>query len=933
VKTEVRKRVLADLTTVDACGVNGFCKLFIYEFFVVRRVSWQFLVHDFCLSFAVELDKLAIPFLKRWAGLFRGADVGCLFRLRKDLGLQLTSFTFHFKHLQLVRCCLLKHSTDPAVAGAYILKTSRESSFSRTWCATSELETLGPAVEHEIRFGGQNSHEGLGHGRYIAAPTLRQRRGLLVELLLEESEKALVEHSSNLARQGVWTKWQGVRPFDFSWKNLLSGPGPRLLSFVLNSLINSVRTPDMLRLWNYKRTAECPLCFAPLCTLHHELVGCPIALHQGRYSWRHDSVLANIESALEGLLRRLRSRASRLSLLKQSFSTSFVKHGTHATSKVPSSSCLDGSTDWCMVVDYKHKPVVFPPCIFATSERPDIVLWSESSRRVELLELTCPAEEGIEAARDRKEGKYATLITDINNTRCWTANLQTIEIGARGLVACRTFKLFRSFGFEAREANALCRSLSIVASRCSFAIHCAHQLGAWVPRGLVHVPPVVVPENRFFKHTRHVGKSIDPKPPSVSLPHSVVCTPDPSSLLPTESHGLLVKNGVLKLYHFTDRSCVPSIQKHGLKSWVGLNKEGIEGKKGSSSLSRLLDNKKGLGDYVRLSFTSRHPMMYVALKERRIEDAVVLEVDLDVVLQSGTLYSDSNAASASAIISGNPSVVRFDIVLCESLFEVPSGLRSFYQAEVLIPSQVAPTFIHFPSGSPIPTPLPPPLVSPVTPPSLPVHVLPPPPPPPFSSGVLDPRGVWCRFSTGLVLWGKRSRSSFSSLAWREAKPSASFWQKTGPNSGFWQETNHNSSQGWTCPKYGVRGDDDIIAAWEAVNRASIIATRKGDFESACILLHALPQLPTPPTTSPPILIEDVPPVTTCEFHVGPEPPSCANCVPGLFFCSVHEVLCGAEAHIVCNLCKRTLCAEHLYCSCADSQALRAEVSRRHVNDT
>ena len=99
-------------------------------------------------DFSVELDKVSIPFLKRWTGLYRSADIGCLFRLRKDLGLQLTSFTFHFKHLQLVRCCLLKNSRDPVVAGAFTLKAARERSFSRTWSASQELEKLGLLVEH-----------------------------------------------------------------------------------------------------------------------------------------------------------------------------------------------------------------------------------------------------------------------------------------------------------------------------------------------------------------------------------------------------------------------------------------------------------------------------------------------------------------------------------------------------------------------------------------------------------------------------------------------------------------------------------------------------------------------------------------------------------------------------------------------------------------
>src|SRR6185312_970045 len=63
---------------------------------------------------------------------------------------------------------------------------------------------------------------GLGAGRYLSNPSLRERRGLLAQVLISESEKMLVEHSAGLVRQGIWTHWNAVRPFDLSWKNLLS---------------------------------------------------------------------------------------------------------------------------------------------------------------------------------------------------------------------------------------------------------------------------------------------------------------------------------------------------------------------------------------------------------------------------------------------------------------------------------------------------------------------------------------------------------------------------------------------------------------------------------------------------------------------------------------------------------------------------------------
>src|SRR4051812_22877478 len=89
-----------------------------------------------------------------------------------------------------------------------------------------------------------------------------------------------------------------VRKLIHGWKNLIYGPGPKVIAFVLNAQINSVKTPDMLRLWGMTPSALCPLCSHPNCTLHHILANCPFALNQGRYTWRHDSVLANIERNL-----------------------------------------------------------------------------------------------------------------------------------------------------------------------------------------------------------------------------------------------------------------------------------------------------------------------------------------------------------------------------------------------------------------------------------------------------------------------------------------------------------------------------------------------------------------------------------------------------------------------------------------------------------
>jgi hypothetical protein len=164
----------------------------------------------------------------------------------------------------------------------------------------------------------------------------------------------------------------------------------------------------------------------------------------------------------------------------------------------------------------------------------------------------------------------------------------------------------------------------------------------------------------------------------------------------TASDALLTLRGkgIKKLYHFTDVSSLPSIQKHGLLSWVALDRMGIGGRRGSSALSRELDTKKGLGDFVRLCFTQQHPMMYSAKKDGRLAEAVVLEIDLDVVSVPGVLFSDRNAAASDAVISRSPTEIRFDLVRCSSQFAVSLTDRRFYQAEVLVPTSVSPALIN-----------------------------------------------------------------------------------------------------------------------------------------------------------------------------------------------------------------------------------------------
>ena len=107
----------------------------------------------------------------------------------------------------------------------------------------------------------------------------------------------------------------------------------------------------------------------------------------------------------------------------------------------------------------------------------------------------------------------------------------------------------------------------------------------------------------------------------------------------------------------------------------------------------------GLEAYVRLSFNDKNPMQYIAVEEKRVTKLVMLQINLDVVSRPGVLFFDCNATRHDAIQATSPDVVKFDVVRAKDQFAVPTELKRFYQAEVLVPSPLPPELIVFPTDA------------------------------------------------------------------------------------------------------------------------------------------------------------------------------------------------------------------------------------------
>ena len=142
----------------------------------------------------------------------------------------------------------------------------------------------------------------------------------------------------------------------------------RPLAFVCSKRTDKLRTyPTFTAVW---LTTPLLALSSAACTLHHILVNCDFALKQKRYTWRHDSVLKNIEMSLVSLVTGFNRKmpSSLVKATRKGFEACFVKKGElkKQGNKRPdrvSQSVLECANDRKLLVDFDTKKQSLPPAI------------------------------------------------------------------------------------------------------------------------------------------------------------------------------------------------------------------------------------------------------------------------------------------------------------------------------------------------------------------------------------------------------------------------------------------------------------------------------------------------------------------------------------------------------------------------------------------
>jgi hypothetical protein len=151
-----------------------------------------------------------------------------------------------------------------------------------------------------------------------------------------------------------------------------------------------------------------------------------------------------------------------------------------------------------------------------------------------------------------------------------------------------------------------------------------------------------------------------------------------------------------KLFHITDESNIASIKKYGgLYSWSYLEKNKIHiPRPGGNQLSRNLDTRKDLQDYVRLNFNQNPPMFYKAQREGRIIKPVIYAVNPIVILLKGNKFSNINATDNNAIIGEDISnFFQINYNIASKGTFTNEDEKKLIQAEILIKTHIPISFL------------------------------------------------------------------------------------------------------------------------------------------------------------------------------------------------------------------------------------------------
>ena len=375
-----RKHLLGEfirqLNNLDQSPIRGEFKLWIYKRYMVPSFHFHLAVNNITESTCNKMQATAMRKIKQWLGLTRSTTTAIIHHPNV---IDIPSILELRTKAKLVFLSSINTSQDPMITelGSLLADDSFLSSQGVPDASTLLLQKA------------RNS---------IASIGKRQLSNHVKKVFRQHQLKTWDSKLEQLTVQRKFLDITELEACNGVWNRIQAGLPASQLSFLLRAGSDTLPTPLNLKRWRMRIDSRCALCSHHLPITHHILSACPIALEQGRYTWRHDSTLNVLVKGLRTALPEARILADLPGLRAE-----------------------------------ENPPSTIPSELLVTTARPDIVVIA--NQEVTLVELTIPfnSPESLINAKQRKEDKpnYQLALSDLDS-RGFRSSLITVEIGSLG---------------------------------------------------------------------------------------------------------------------------------------------------------------------------------------------------------------------------------------------------------------------------------------------------------------------------------------------------------------------------------------------------------------------------------------------------------------------------------------------------------------------
>ena len=341
------KRILED---IDRLPLHPKHKIQLYSKFLMSKINWDLTISDINITWVKQtLDSISSSFVRKWLEIPINSTLDIVTLSKEKFGLNVIKVSTKYLQCQTTKRNCLKKSPNPDINYLH-QATSQESIQVDQYKDTSDVTKSVRAKQIE-----KISND-------------LQYQGYIVKQMWTLSNEQLKK---------LWIDVRDILPSN-------------IYNFTNRYMSNTLATLKNMVLWGKATMDTCLACKENSQSLLHVVSGCKVHLQQGRYTWRHKSILATLLSSIDGL------------------------RGLRIFADIPGYPC--------------------PTVVTGTLKRPDVVIVYQE-KIVIVLELTCGFITNVKENCARKIGKYNSTIVDLKK-QFEKVTFVNLSMSALGLI-CR----------------------------------------------------------------------------------------------------------------------------------------------------------------------------------------------------------------------------------------------------------------------------------------------------------------------------------------------------------------------------------------------------------------------------------------------------------------------------------------------------------------